>query len=480
VTRFLVCIATLSLFAGPAWAGPLAQRRLMQIVPPDAVVVFAAPAGDTQSAAASDYAASISNWASLLGLFSTSQQIATDVATILPALNGYDRAVALLDLSSRQAGPDSYKLQQLQAVIIVDTAGRNAPMLKLIKQLLDGYFSREDATLAWRRFQSLRWQELSSQKLPAWCTWQWGAVDRWFVFGLGQGAFQRLARYHLSPAESLATQPAAAASPALPGRWLGSIHVNLARLRGRLEPVVGQRFNDTIAALQAEDLQNIRVAVYKKERRLSAVVTATHSRGSSVRRLGLQPCPSGQVPPYANAYSCIRADPSRIIQTLAAAWLATRNSQRAGKLRAAFHDVEKQAGVDVRRQLLASLGSPVVIHDWPAHPLNWALGLTFIIPHNGGQQFGNDLARFLVCANARMKPGGAKGNSWKDQLLSLQLRCTDDGIWYVHFGPLVLASWAANDRYAVLSWSPHAVRLNIRRLQELERRPTTSRTAEPR
>ncbi len=58
------------------------------------------------------------------------------------------------------------------------------------------------------------------------------------------------------------------------------------------------------------------------------------------------------------------------------------------------------------------------------------------------------------------------------RVFQLRLTQTDDGIWFIHVGPFVLAATAITDEALIISWSPAAVRHNVTFLKGKRITPT--------
>lgn len=461
-------LALVALGAGQSPASSQCAQRIINAVPADAMAVFFAPGG-TKPQAASGIGGPGGSWSSVLGALSgptsTWGQVIGDLARVLPALGEYDRAVALLDVSSRAVGDNSYRLEQFKLAIIIDTGGQNQRVLKLIKGVLDGYFSRDDSQLTWCEQDSIRWQRLSSGRLPAWCNWQWGSLGRLFVFAVGQGAFEQVVQAYVGKRGGLSRKLVANGQGGDGGGWLFTVYLNIDRLAWRLRPVVGQRIDTVIGALDAEGLSALSVKFARVQKEVSAWAAMDWGSKQTYRQIGAERCPMTVVPAGARSYSCLRVSAGRLVRSLTAGYLGGRNPNRAAKLREGFTKIEELAGVKFDSEVLEKLGGFIIIHDWPAHPLNWPLAFTIVIPHSGGQDLARRLTRLAQAGAVRLARGkNDQQRSWWDNFLTWQIGSSSDGIWFVHLGPMVIASGAATDRYVVISFSPQAVRLNLQLL----------------
>lgn len=109
--------------------------------------------------------------------------------------------------------------------------------------------------------------------------------------------------------------------------------------------------------------------------------------------------------------------------------------------------MDKKSGVRLKQDIYGRLGGPLILHDFPRHPLRLAFAWNMVVPIQGdATDLRRDLDRWLEEVQRLL----ARGNG-------IQLQRGDEGLWYTQFG-LVGPAVTVTDRYLVLGFSPEMVR----------------------
>ncbi|MFQ6048149.1 MAG: hypothetical protein ACE5K7_02165, partial [Phycisphaerae bacterium] len=173
-------------------------RSLAASIPADAMVVYfnRPPADLRDQAQVAARVASLLVTASVFGVVPSQWQGLTDAASCLPLIGARDHAVALLDVSSRQYGPRSYRLEQLKLALLLRTGRHNEQIVAQVRRLLSRYTNRSLARLETIQIGQDRFQRLADSRLPGWAVIAFGPLDDLYVLTLGRGAYQRVLAAH--------------------------------------------------------------------------------------------------------------------------------------------------------------------------------------------------------------------------------------------------------------------------------------------
>ncbi len=144
------------------------------------------------------------------------------------------------------------------------------------------------------------------------------------------------------------------------------------------------------------------------------------------------------------------------------AYLASQHESRREAYREGWLRFEREYGFDFDHDLLAHLGQRIIIHDFPPHPLAVPLLWTYLVETDGDVT----AVRRAVDGMMRAWQSGlpkADGETASGGGFVPEIRRTDDGIWYLQLG-LAGPAIGVADHWIVISFSPAAVRENLRRL----------------
>ena len=465
--HLLVPVSSLILLcAGMAWAVP---ARLLQVIPRDslAVILFdkhAGSDGETAPTSAGRAAATALRHARAAGLLhniDTGAGMVVDGLLILPELARYPRGVVLLDVRVAALNGDSFRFGGLSAGLVLLTGDDQLHVSRHIQSLLNVYVDTDTARLTQRETHGAIIHTLADRRLPDWAVIEWGALDDCYLIAVGTGAFECLASAVRDRSAGLdADRWFARAHRRCRGdraRW--EWHIRLQAVCDSLGAVMGARPREVLDALGLADVSRGLWSVGPDCRSVDAACVlnaAGRDRYVPITITGHDVDALGRaIPPQADSAAVILARPAELIPRACEAYLATRRRRVRERLRAWWTALEAELGMNADADILGQLGTHVVIHDYPAHPLKLPLFRTVLVEIDGSaDRLRATLDGVLTHLERRFRgPGEVPG----------MLGRAADGVWYVQvalYGPAL----AVTDHWVVISYSPHAVRANVRYL----------------
>lgn len=481
----------------PPAAAPLAEREpraaLIQTLPADTLVAYAgrgASSGDRETGAIQRLFVLVDT-ARRLGLWPQQGRGIADVGAALPLLGAYPHALALLDVSIRQLGPGSFRLNELEAVLALRTGGNHAPVVQRIGQFILSYTNDQVSRISDIRFDpfdeqssgsgGLVYHRLTDRRWPAWVVVEWGAVGETYLIGVGRGVWERAASSALGIEPSLGDD-----------EWFQRAYADCGGAGAHVQlmlNIAGIVFHLQDDAAEVTAQVRSELGMGRSDRRYWAVgredrAITILSAGLTGDRYWLEPISDPRsfrpehlalVPPEADRFSVMRTHLGRGISSAVRAYLAARSPRAREALAEWWKDFQIRAGVDAQRHLLDRFGDTTVLHTWPAHPLGLPFLCTFLFEIRGDPaEFRNSLnALFATSLRATTQPTTRPERS----PFSSGLKRTEDGIWYYQAGVLVVLGLAVQDRWLVVSFSPEAVRANVNFLRTRRGAPLDSQPA---
>jgi hypothetical protein len=428
-----------------------------------------------------------------LNLIPKDYRTISDVAGSLPAIAQHEHLVMLMDVSSRPVGPEGYRLAHMEMAVVVATDGQNDAITDRIRLLLSTYTDKQFGRIQVIERDGTRSYRLMDSRLPIWATWEWGALGRAYVIGVGEGAFQRVYEAWKDPRKSVTHDPwyiHASQKCQRQGamiEWLVSYQL----IRRKLEPVVKGRPESVLEALGAGKLQRGLCTLRLEGRYLICyIMHQVDGQDIFVPLSDPEHQATDQlrfVPPDASC-AVMPLNLSDWLVRICNAYLASQSDREQAQWRKWFTEFERRRGVDSRSQLLERLGGHLIVHTWPAHTLKLPLTFTMLLEIDDPVPVRDFIDAFMGEWQDWLRhPPTATSTSTRvaptTQRTRGQFRWTigrePDGMWYIQAG-VVRPAIAVSDRYIVISWSPEAVRENLKLLSQMEPRPTSAPTSGPR
>ena len=465
------------------------DEKILSAIPADALAIYYCQPPTTDKSFGSGLAG-VLGAASALGVFGQEQQILADAVSVVLELSKHPHAIVLTDIASKRLGEGSFGLDHFSAGVIVDVPPTYVNMLSLLKQIIDHYYTLENAQIVWIGEGATQRQRLTVSGPPDWAFWEWGWAGDLFVFAVGPGAYDRIAERIIQqtptsvPVRSLAAEQIVRTANAKDAElnhrlWLG--YFSIERIAKKLAHVLGQHFDRAVATLKLDGVNEVVFSAGYRGRAFISRLYLGRPKRLDTRTLTWaieENDPRAPlIPAAARTYAHGLADISATVEWAVGSYLSTRNPKREAELTENYSRVLTESGLsDTYRDLFDHLGPTFIVHDWPIHPFNWPTAKTLLIQYDGSEAVQNNLPRILAVWRKLLimkdspqatTKGSDENTTWTKDLFSLRLDRTDDKIWFLHIGPLVLVAGGRSDSYLVFSWSVRAVQENLALLKQL-------------
>lgn len=405
---------------------------------------------------------SLADQAERMGLFSQLNDSARgwiDSLLSLPIIFDRPYAVALLGVSASVRADGGHELASLRAAIIIHTGGDNDALVYRIRHLLNTYTNNIDTTLTHRNIGGHEVFSLMDKRLPSWGMISWGPLEDNYVIAIGEGAFESMSSAVAGRANTLAADPWVRSwLTRMAGLPIGTVlYVGFDRLSRGMDSLFAEKVS---AVKDAMGLSGVERSVWvfgnrDRDVRVKGVLRR-HGRDETVTVAGeeaLEPESRFVIPDDASGYAVVDAEPLEILRGACTAYLASRSPHTREDIRSYWRGLEAAAGVSIEQDIVAHLGGPIIIHDFPRHALGLPLAWTVVAPVVGNATaLRSHIDRMVEVVGDELARGSL-----------IRLGCDSDGVWYAHWG-LVGPALAVTDRWLVLSFSPIAVKENVRNL----------------
>jgi len=455
-----------------------ASDSLMHILPADALIAYAGvpPQNDDDRNGGVSRLLALADGARALGLLPDSGRIFADIGSAFPLLGTYPHALALLDISTKQVGPESHRLASLQAVLILRTGENTDPVVRRIERFLLAYTNDQVSRIVpvqqeMRDAQSgatftLSYHRLTDSRWPTWIAVEWGRVGDLYVIGVGQGAWPRCARAILGEAPSLGRnawfERAFADCRGADARI--HVYLNAAGVTDRLDESTGGVSSRVWTELGMAAVERRYWTADQTDRAVNIFQASQTDGQYSFVQLTSPTSNAGDaratIPDQAERYAIVRLNAGRTIDSLVRAYLSARSPDVRAMIADWWVDFQSRAGVDARNELLDPIGDTAVLHTWPPHPLGLSILSTMLFEIRG------DPIAFRKALDALLEtpslPTTQPASRPTRSPFSSGWRKTHDGIWYYQRGMVVILGMAVAERWLVVSFSPEAVRDNFR------------------
>jgi len=452
---------------------------LLQAIPSEPIAAYASFGTGGMDANTGQVVTTLITTAGMTGLFNANQQILADVVASLVAVGKYPYSVFLLDCGCKKLGEGSFTLKNLSlGLVILAPPQDHGKFLTLLKQTIDHYFTADDAKLTWVGEGTSRHQKLESPKFPDWCCWEWGSVGETFIFTIGPNAFDTVAQ--TTPKNAFVQDPlirlARKHDADIHERFIMT-YLNVTSLSRKLRPIMQKSFDDILRSFAAADMDQF---LYSAGFTNRAYISKTYTkRDSNDVELGIltgdfnpNDPRARAVPPGATAYGVGYTNISKAVQYGVDTYLASRNPRYQEKLTRNYNALAEQAELGNVHDILLSHFGPaamVIVHDWPKHPFNLPIARTILVQHDASPDFKNTWNKVLSTWQMMLKSMSDSGKNDKtasawETLFDLQIDRTQNDIWFLHIGPIVLVAAGMDDNFLVLSYSIPAVQANLNHL----------------
>ncbi len=451
----------------------------LRLVPADALLTWHATAWPGLSD--SDSARQQSSLETLLELGATvlgrpvnsRTAITLRAAELLGVAARYPHALSLLDAEARPSETDANapRVHRLRAVLVVHCDDDAAPLLRVIQKTINEQTDAQAATLRQRKSGPWRYQELHDSRLPDWAIIAWGRIGPFFVLTVGPDVWPAVAAIARDEAGALARsswlrdarrRALSAFSKAPSAPPFCEITLAAEATRRRLDPFVHGRASTFFEAWDAEGLERAYWSLGFQDRALYCAA-CYDIKGQELVRVYAEPAwqrgSHAEVIPPTGGFAVFRLPVERFLPRFIRGLLATQGDDTQANLERIWREIIKERELAPERDILARLGSHVVMHHHPPHPLGIPLACTVLI------EIRDDPPAVRAAVDAL-------SDAWRQVLNRALIEASSpppfllqrdgDGLWYIRFGPLAGPAWTVHDGYLMLSWSPRALREAIR------------------
>ncbi len=473
--RSSIAILGILLVAAPE---PLSARPIMDLVPADSLVVYAAkPYGRLMATSRPDGqpALSIASIAAALnaaGLIPSEGQVFADIAGALPLFGQFEHAIVLLDVSSRVVEHEddatsqpadvqiSLRLKRMQTAVIFRTGDQSAAVLDQLNRVIGRYTNQQVAKLSSEKEADYPYQRLVDARLPGWAIWEWGRLDEFFVVSFGEGAFQKIARAHVGTLKRLGEDQwfRQARKKNHDENALAEWFIAFSALRERIGDAAQGRVANVADALKASDMTHDLWTIGQEGRALTWFRCYRRKGVDIVQTFSdpdHSPAQHRQIVPDSARHLAIIQVPTRwLVDNLPRAWVAAESESNVRKWKRAWRSLEQETGIDISGNLIEHLGQTIVLYDYPPHPLDipFAFTVAIEIKNKRAVRMSTDA---LLGAWGQYLDDRAERN--QTVLVRMKVKHDEDGVWYLQAGILGPAL-KVTDHYVVISWSPQALR----------------------
>lgn len=461
----------------PAWAA--AERPLEDCLSTDVMAVyFGRPSPEMLNAPRGGKVDQLATWLIALksmGMIPDASLLTADVLGTIPVLWRRPHAIGLLDITSREIAPEVYRLKDLQSVLVIDSAGIETALDRRVRDLLATYTDADHAGIETVEQGGVTFHRLTDRRVPDWVDIDWGNIGRYFVVGVGKGAFERVIDVFAGRAPALGGDAwFRQAHHTLRGSHTGiEVYLDVGRITARLQGPTKNRPAAVLQAMHLEKLDRLVWATGFRGRSVHSEVVGRDIEGADYRVVLAgdelaTPEVLAQIPAEASSYTVMRLPLAETFRNLRQAYLESQSPGNRQAIAELWTSLQKKYKFNSEADLLDQLGSHFVIHTYPPHPLGLPLLWTFWI------QTAGDTAKIAHTVDAML-------TAWQDALIAPRdftdpnppkrrfnftpmVFREDDGIWYLRLG-VIGPALAVTDGWIIISYSPEAVRANLTHLQ---------------
>jgi len=383
-----------------------------------------------------------------------------DTLAALSVLLEHPHAVALFQVRARRLQDGGHRLAALYGAVIIHTRGEHRAVEQRIQRLLNTYTNQDESDLTTRTLAGGTVFELRDRRMPDWAVINWGATGDYYLVTIGEGSFQRVADTIAGRGESLGQDDWFDRAFSTNGgneAWL-AVWADFTLLRGTSDIGLAEKVTRVRDTLGLREIDRGLWTVRFEDRAVQAVgyvsrdghdqtrpLTATTLAGFDAATL---------IPEKAGGYAIFDVTPRQVLGLVRETYMSARSEQSRRRIEQYWRELQSSSGLSIEPEIFGRLGQGVIVHDYPPHALGLPLLWTIVTPIRGDPD-GLRAALDRLC------------QAWRDQLCELEapvgLRREPDGIWYLHLG-ISGPAIGLNDQWLVISFSPEAVRENLRTL----------------
>ena len=400
----------------------------------------------------------------LFGELDSNTRLIFDLLHCVPVLHRYSRALLLHDIELRGLETGGNRLDRLAMSLVLQTGSDSAAVRGLVQQFLNTYTNDESGRLEKVTIGGHSFHRLTDSSVPSWVVWEWGQVDDLFILSIGAGSSERILRALAGDGPTLLSdtwfQTGHRQTQGTAARF--ELYVNVASLQERIGESAQARFRAVVDSL---DLRSSGKSIWTIGTEGRVYTCYAYHRKDGADMLARISDPRTYraehkrlIPAEAKTYTILNTNCAALVRRIRSTYLATQRLEKRFELIRGWDTLARTQKVNFEAEVLKQLGSHVIIHDHPQHPLGLPLMRTILIEISGdSDRVRRALDRtFEYCASL-LEVAAAKR---KMPAISVVLRHAPDGIWYLQYGIYGPAITVA-DGWLVISYSPEAVRVNL-------------------
>ncbi len=490
---FALC-SLLSVVAIGGGFGPLER-----CAPADAMAVyFGRPSPEMIEGQEGSAADSLASWLITLkgvGLIPHDGRVAADIIGTVPILWRRPHALVLLDVSSKAIRPGVYRLEQMQVALVVASEGIEVAVERRIRDLLATYTDSENGKINTRQLEGIVVNRLTDSRLPSWAIFEWGQVGEYFVATFGEGAFARIVSVLKGESPNLAADSWFMNAHA---RVLGAtsgieIYCDVARTRERLEETTKDRPSAVMEALHVRNAEKVVWTIGYDERAVRSLIIGHLADGEDyfVTIAGRESAATEvahEIPAEASSYLVLRLPMGQAVRDMRKAYFESQSARQCAAVHELWTRLQNEYKFNSETDVLDQLGDHFIVHTYPPHPLRLPLLWTIWIQVSGDftrvahavdgmmqawqDTFNREdpplpmpLTRKAIAA-AATQPAATKPARHRPMFtLAPSVTRQPDGIWSCQLG-LINPALTVTDGWIIISWSPDAVRSNLKLLHK--------------
>jgi hypothetical protein len=145
----------------------------------------------------------------------------------------------------------------------------------------------------------------------------------------------------------------------------------------------------------------------------------------------------------------------RFLRRFFAGLVSLQDAKTQAEVQQVWADLQARHGFDAQADILNHVGTHVVLHNFPLHPLRLPLAMTTLIEIRAEPERVRGAIETFCHAWQQAIEQAARENEHPPEFT---VHRDSDGVWYLRFGPLAGIAWTTTDRYLITCWSPHALR----------------------
>ncbi len=400
----------------------------------------------------------------LFGELESDTRLIFDLLNCWPVLHRYPRAYLLHDIGLRRLETGGNRLDRLAMSLVLQTGSDTTALRRLVQQFLNSYTNEDSGRLEKVTIAGHSFHRLTDSSVPSWVVWEWGQVDDLFILSIGAGSSERILRALAGDGPTLLSdtwfQTGHRQTKGTAARF--ELYVNVASLQERIGESAQDRFRAVVDSL---DLRSSEKSIWTIGTEGRVYTCYAYHRKDGADMLARISDPRTYraehkelIPAEAKSYTILNTDCAALVRRIRSTYLATLRLEKRFELIRSWDTLARTQKVNFEAEVLKQLGSHVIIHDHPQHPLGLPLMRTILIEISGdSDRVRRALDRTLEYCASLLEVAAAKR---KMPAISLALRHAPDGIWYIQYGIYGPAITVA-DGWLVISYSPEAVRVNL-------------------